>query len=227
MNPERPAHPKKTLEFYHDELAIHLLRFYKEKFPKSSSEEFFKTILRPLKRLQADGDMHPELANYGPNTDRYQLFVISCSYWVQSTTSLREGDREDAWSFCLDAYFYYAKAQTSSNSSEQNPVEIIDSLKMARSELGKKAARAKDERRARVRAMAVQLATERGSEGRLWPSYAQLAKEIKGAVLKYANEQGLTLSQDRATVTITEYLKRASDVHRLISKDSAPPTGKR
>jgi len=226
MDHIRHSRSEKTVEFYHKELAVDLFRLFKEISPSADGQQFFNTIIKPLKRSRTSGDQALAKSQSLPDVGKYEWFIISCAYWIELMRALRENKREEAWSFCMDAYYYCATAKASSNTAKRNVVEI-DPLKKARSELGRKAAHAKDLPRANVRAKAICLISERGDKGETWSSYSQMAKDIKEEVMKYAKEQGVSLSLERATATISGYLKRKTSLQNFIRKKSTTLTGRR
>jgi hypothetical protein len=222
-----PLRSEKTLEFYQNALLLNLLHLFKTRFPGEGRQQFFDTILLPLRDLRISGDKKLEEAYTLPSIGKYQLFIIACAYWIEMDRALREGRREDAWSFCMDASYYLGGANASSQTVEENPVEIVHALEQARSELGKNAARAKHLPWENVRAEAVRLAAERGAAGKTWASYSQMAKDIKEEVLKYAGKQGLRMSVERAPATITSYLKSEDRLQAFIRKKNTTATGTR
>jgi hypothetical protein len=93
--------------------------------------------------------------------------------------------------------------------------------------LGKLAARAKDKPWEIVRAKAVELIDGLGSAGKTWPSYRQMATTIRDEILGFAAAHGVTMSVDRATTTISEYLKEAEHLQAFIRKKTTTPAGTR
>jgi hypothetical protein len=222
-----PSRSERTLEFSHNLLLLNLAQLFKGFFPGETNDDFFRTILGPLRVLGIGGDQKLAEAHVVRYIQKYEFFLIACAYWVELDLALRKGERETAWSFCMDASYYCAAAKTISETAEVNPADVTDQLEEARSELGKLAARAKDKPWEIVRAKAVELIDGLGSAGKTWPSYRQMATAIRDEVLGFAAAHGVTMSVDRATTTISEYLKEAEHLQAFIRKKTTTPAGTR
>jgi hypothetical protein len=227
MDYNTTARSRKTLEFFQKTLLLDLISLFKDRFPAEESENFFRNVLLPLRKLKMSRDEELEQVHGLPEDGKNNLFLISCAYWIESDHALRNGDRELAWSFCLDATSYCAAARSEPKIASEDPIHKVDVLGQARTELGRQAAKARDVPRAKVRSKAIQLIEERGKAGEKWPSRWKMALAIKPEIMSYAARLGVGMSADRAQATIAEYLKAADHLSKFIKKKPTTLAGRR
>lgn len=217
----RPSRDKLTLEFISEILYSKLSNNFLETNPGKNISDFQNHFMASL--LDCDGEIGDNIIDeYKANelTDKskdtpYAPILISCAYFSQALTAMKNGKRELAWSYMTDAS-YWCGVLLASQDLEELRVKTIDATKKNTAKQGG-IARA-EVKYGKLKEEAYRLAKDECPKGKGWQSRSQAARTITPKMLEFSINQKEPLSDHQAGKTIYEWLKDMPESDKYFPK---------
>ena len=217
---QRPKRAELTLERFIDITFSNLCVFYIQENPGETSDDFREKCLKPL--ISADnisGDDCTEFIKKIQKEDdkanlKFGPFFISMAYCIQAKRELDNKNRENAWSYMVDARYYCGVTIASKGIEKARINTIIATRKDTASRGGEARANKFQE----IINEAYRLENEMRPQLNGWKSRSQAAKAILPKVQLYAAAMNLRLSPDQAKETIYKWLKQMPNATSIFPK---------
>ena len=204
-----------------------LFNIYAKGYPQEPREalreRLRKTLLTPLAVIHAAGNA-PFARDFSGDAilarayandqgiDSEFPFVLACTYWVEAGVALPR-DREEAWSYAIEAMFYCGTAKASDSFDRALPILSEKISAEARRVASANAGNARKEILAEIGKEAVRLVRLQGEGGERWINYREAASSVAAKVQEYARKKGQPFyAADGGVRTIAAYLKNAMEL---------------